>query len=147
MSQEYDKSLIKNLVSIIEVINTLGEFFSEPAREKLNVIKSLKEGIEKEHETFIVTIKSQIDDLVTKLKSLTGFDFKEGEVVGQKLLSYKIDIKFFDTLNSAKTNETIAIINQSIDSLIQQAGPLQGKINQQRKEMQKLIEKHQTDIN
>src|SRR5690606_19684688 len=112
VSQEYDKNLIKNLVSIIEVINKLGEFFSESAREKLNIIKSLKDGIEKEHETFIVTIKSQIDDLVTKLeklKSLTGFDFKEGEVVGQKLLSYKIDIQFFDTLNSAKTNETIAI--------------------------------------
>lgn len=150
VSQEYDKNLIKNLVSIIEVINNLGEFFSEPAKETLNVIKSLKDGIENEHETFIVTIKSQIDNLVTKLeklKSLTGFDFKEGDVVGQKLLSYKIDIQFFDTLNSAKTNETIAIINQSIDDLIQQAGPLQGKINQQRKEMQKLIEKHQANIN
>lgn len=150
VSQEYDKSLIKNLVSIIEVINKLGEFFSDPARKNLDIIKSLKDGIGKEHETFIVTIKSQIDDLVAKLerlKSLTGFDFKEGEIVGQKLLTYKIDLQFFDTLNSAKTIETIVIINQSIDGLIQQAGPLQGKINQQRKEMQKLIEKHQADIN
>lgn len=150
VSQEYDKNLIKNLMRIIEVINKLGEFFSDSAREKLTIIKSLKDGIGKEHEIFVVTIKSQIDGLMEKLeklKSLTGFDFKEGEVVGKKLLSYKIDIQFFDTLNSAKTNETIAAINQSIDGLIQQAGPLQGKINQQRKEMQKLIEKHQTDIN
>lgn len=150
VSKEYDKNLIKNLVSIIEIINKLGEFFSDSARDSLKVIKSLKDGIEKEHETFIVTVKSQIDDLVAKLeklKSLTGFDFKEGENVGQKLLTYKVDFQFFDTLNSAKTNETIATINQSIDNLIQQAGPLQGKINQQRKEMQKLIEKHQDDIN
>jgi ABC-type transport system involved in cytochrome c biogenesis ATPase subunit len=63
------------------------------------------------------------------------------------LLTYKIDLQFFDTLNSDKTKEIVNIINQSIDDLIHQAGPLQGKINLQRIEMKKLIEKHQTDIN
>ena len=150
VSQEYDRNLIKNLVGVIDVINKLGEYFSDAAREKLNAIKSLKDGLEKEHETFIVTVKSQIDDLVVKLeklKSLTGFDFEEGENVGKKLPTYKIDLQFFDTLNSDKTNETIAVINQSIDGLIQQAGPLQGKINLQRIEMKVLIKKHQADIN
>ncbi|MCW3173112.1 AAA family ATPase [Shewanella subflava] len=150
VSKEYDRNLIKNLVSVIDVINKLGEYFSGVSKDKLDVIKSLKNGLEKEHETFIVTVKSQIDDLVAKLeklKGLTGFDFYEGENVGQKLLDYKIDLQFFDTLNSIKTNETIAVINQSIDDLIKQAGPLQGKINQQRTEIQRLIKKHQTNIN
>jgi energy-coupling factor transporter ATP-binding protein EcfA2 len=150
VGREYDKNIIKNLVSIIDVINKLGDFFSDSARSKLEIIKSLKDGIEKEHEDFIVTIKSQIDNLVAKLdnlKGLTGFDFKEGENVGDKLPSYKIDLQFFETLNSVKTSETISIINQSIDDLTKQAGPLQGKINLQRIEMNKLIEKHQTDIN
>lgn len=150
VSKEYDKNLIKNLVSVIDVINKLGEYFSDVSKNKLDVIKSLKNGLEKEHETFIVTVKSQIDNLVAKLeklKGLTGFDFYEGENVGQKLLDYKIELQFFDTLNSIKTNETIAVINQSIDDLIKQAGPLQGKINQQRTEIQRLIKKHQTDIN
>src|SRR5690554_828625 len=150
VSKEYDKNLIKNLVSVIDVINKLGEYFSDAASENLDVIKSLINGLEKEHETFIVTVKSQIDDLMAKLeklKGLTGFDFNEGENVGHKLLGYKIDLQFFDTLNSIKTNETIAVINQSIDDLIKQAGPLQGKINQQRTEIQRLIKKHQTDIN
>lgn len=150
VSKEYDKNLIKNLVSVIDVINKLGEYFSDVSKDKLDVIKSLKNGLEKEHETFIVTVKSQIDDLIAKLeklKGLTGVYFNEGENVGQKLLDYKIDLQFFDTLNSIKTNETIAVINQSIDDLIKQAGPLQGKINQQRTEIQRLIKKHQTDIN
>ena len=150
VSKEYDKNLIKNLVGVIGVINKLGEYFSDAASEKLNAIKSLKNGLEKEHETFIVTVKSQIDALVVKLeklKSLTGFDFNEGENVGQKLLTYRIDFQFFDTLNSVKTNETIDTINKSIDDLIKQAGPLQGKINQQRREMKRLVEKHQVDIN
>lgn len=150
VSKEYDKNLIKNLVSVIDVINKLGEYFSDAASENLDVIKSLKNGLEKEHETFIVTVKSQIDDLVAKLeklKGLTGFDFNEGENVKQKLQGYIIDLQFFDTLNSVKTNETISTINLSIEQLLKQAGPLQGKINLQRKEMKELVEKHQTDIN
>lgn len=150
VSQEYDKNLIKNLISIIDVIQKLGEFFSEETREKLNVITSLKTGIEKEHETFIVTTKSQIDALVEKLEKLrilSGFHFKEEEKVGETLPSYKIDLKFFDTLNSTKTKDSVDLINKSIDELISQAGPLQGKINIQRKEINDLVNRHQKDIN
>lgn len=150
VSEEYDKNLIKNLVKIVDVINKLGEYFSEVALEKLAVIKSLENGLETEHENFIVNVKSQIDNLVSKLdklKGLTGFDFEEGENVQDKLLAYKIDLQFFDTLNSDKTNEAINAINQSVEGLMQQAGPLQGKINQQRDEMRRLVEKHQDDIN
>lgn len=150
VSKEYDKNLIKNLVSVIDVINKLGEYFSDVSKGKLDIIKSLKNGLEKEHETFIVKVKSQIDDLIAKLeklKGLTGFDFNEGEIVKEKLHEYKINLQFFDILNSTKTNEIIVNLNASVDELIKQAGPLQGKINLQRVEMKKLVEKHQTDIN
>lgn len=150
VSEEYDKNIIKNLISIIDVIERLGEYFSDDARDKLNVITLLKDGIEKEHETYIVTAKSQIDDLVAKLEkiqSLSGFHFQEGENVAQKLPAYKIDLQFFDTLDSEKTRNSVNAINQSFDELISQAGPLQGKIARQRREMQRLIEKHQKDIN
>jgi energy-coupling factor transporter ATP-binding protein EcfA2 len=150
VGEEYDKNLIKNLVKIVNVINELGEYFSDAALANLNVIKSLENGLETEHETFLVTVKSQIDGLVSKLeklKSLTGFDFEEGENVREKLVAYKLDLQFFDTLHSDKTNEAINAINQSVEALMQQAGPLQGKINQQRGEMRRIIEKHQKDIN
>ena len=150
VGDEYDKNLIKNLVKIVSVIDELGEYFSDDALKKLTVIKSLENGLEKEHETFLVTVKSQIDDLVlklTKLKSLTGFDFEDGDNVREKLDAYKIDLQFFDVLNSDKTKEAIDTINQSVDGLIQKAGPLQGKLNQQRAEMRRLVEKHQQDIN
>ena len=150
VSQEYDKNLIKNLISIIDVIENLGDFFSVEAREKLGEITSLKDGLEKQHETYFVTVKSQIDDLIgklEKLRTLSGFHFKEGENVAQKLPTYKIDLKFFETLNSKKTQDSVTTINQSIDGLMQQAGPLQGKINIQRREMSRLVEKHQKDIN
>lgn len=150
VGQEYDKNIIKNLMNIIDVIERLGDYFSDDARSKLSTIITLKEGLEKEHEAVLVTVKTQIDILVEKLENLrifSGFQFKDGEKVAEKLPSYKTDLQLFSELNSNKTQEAIDPINSSIDEVIQKASALQGKINQQRQEMQKIIEKHQNDIN
>ncbi|NTU50004.1 MAG: AAA family ATPase [Desulfobulbaceae bacterium] len=150
VGQEYDKATIKNLMAIIGVIDRLGDYFSDEAKSKLSTITTLKDGLEKEHEAFLVTVKTQIDNLaekLEKLRTLSGFQFKEGELVAEKLPLYKIDLEFFTELKSDKTQESINPINVSIDAIIIKAGQLQGKINQQRHEMQKVVEKHQKDIN
>lgn len=150
VGQEYDKNTIKNLLSIISVIKRLGEYFSDDARSNLSTITTLQNGLKKEHEDFLVTVKTQIDNFVKKLeklKTLSGFHFKDGDKVSEVLPSYKLDLQFFSELNAKKTQEAIIPINASIDEIIKKAGLLQGKINQQRIEMQKMIEKHQEDIN
>lgn len=150
VGQEYDKNIIKNLISIISIIERLGEYFSHDAQSKLLEITTLKDGVEKEHEDFLINVKNQIDTLVEKLeklKTLSGFQFKDGEKVAEKLPSYKLDLKFLSSLNSDKMQRAIIPINTSIDEIIKKAGVLQGKINQQRIEMKNIIEKHQNDIN
>ncbi|WP_305840180.1 AAA family ATPase [Photobacterium leiognathi] len=150
VGQEYDKTVIKNLVGIIAVIGKLGEYLSEDAKQKLTTITSLPDGLEKEHEQFLSEIKTQIDTLLEKLeqlKKLNGFDFKQGEKVNEKLGKFKLDLQFFAIIDSEKTQAAITSINESIDEVSKQAGKLQGKINIQRAGMQKLIAKHQTDIN
>jgi energy-coupling factor transporter ATP-binding protein EcfA2 len=150
VGQEYDKNTIKNLVAIINVIERLGEYFSDSARDKLSTITTLKDGIEKEHEDFLLDVKNQIDTFVgklEKLRTLSGFQFKDGEKVAEVLPSFKIELSFIEKLNSDKTQIAIKPINESIDSMIEKAGQLQGKIAQQRREMQRVVEKHETDIN
>ncbi|MBL8497472.1 MAG: AAA family ATPase [Nitrosomonas sp.] len=150
IGQEYDKNIIKNLIAIIDVIKKLGDFFSDEARDKLTAITVLKEGIEREHEAFLATVKTQIDNFTEKLerlRTLSAFQFKDGEKVADKLPAYKLDLQFFSELKSNKMQGAIAPINASIDAVIEQAGQLQGKINQQRSEMKKTIERHQKDIN
>jgi energy-coupling factor transporter ATP-binding protein EcfA2 len=150
VGQEYDKSTIKNLVAIINVIQRLGDYFSDTAREKLSTITTLKDGLKKEHEDFLVDVKNQIDTFVEKLeklRTLSGFQFKDGEKVAEVLPSFKIDFSFIEKLNSDKTQEAIKPINESIDAMIETAGQLQGKIVQQRSEMQRVAEKHEKDIN
>lgn len=150
VGKEYDKNLIKNLLGILDVVKKLGDFLSDEARENLRTITSLTDGIGKEHEEYIVTLKSHIDILIEKLekiRTLSGFHFHEGDRIGEKLPNYKVDLQFLNSLNSEKTRETIANINQSIEDLIKQAGPLQGQVNIQRREMNRLIDRHQKDIN
>jgi ABC-type lipoprotein export system ATPase subunit len=150
VSQEYDKNLIKNLIGIIDVIQNLGDYFYEGVRSKLQEISKLKNGLEIEHERFIVDVKAQIDNFAEKLeqlRTLSRFNFNEGENVEEKLSTFKLDLSFFEALNSEKTIDSIKVINESIEVLIEQAGLLQGRINLQRIEVKQLIEKHQKDIN
>ncbi len=150
VGEEYNKSVIKNLVELIDVIASLGDYFTNDAKAKLTAITTLKNGLEREHEAFLFSVKTQIDNFVGKLetlRTLSGFEFKEGEEVSDKLQSYKLDLDFFSELNSDKTQEAIASINASIDELIQEAGVLKGKINRRRREVQKVIARYQNEIN
>uniref|UniRef100_C6E141 Protein CR006 P-loop domain-containing protein n=1 Tax=Geobacter sp. (strain M21) TaxID=443144 RepID=C6E141_GEOSM len=150
VGQEYDKNIIKNLVAIIAVIELLGDYFSEEAKSKLKTITTLKTGLEQEHEAFLATVKTQIDSFIGKLEKLrllSAFQFTDGEKVAEKLPEYKLDLQFFTELKSSKMLEAIAQINGSIDKVIEQAGQLQGKINQQRSEMKNTVQRHQKDIN
>ncbi|MDO6524728.1 hypothetical protein Q4519_03425 [Motilimonas sp. 1_MG-2023] len=150
VGKEYDKTVIKNLVGIISVIEKLGDYLSDDCKEKLTVITSLPNGLGKEHEQFLSDIKCQIDNLLEKLellKKLNGFNFKQGEKVNDRLSDYKLDLQFFSIIDSEKMQAAIASINDSINEVSKQAGKLQGKVNMQRAGMKKLISKHQTDIN
>lgn len=150
VGQEYDKNTIKNLIALIGIIEKLGDYFSDKAKNTLTTITTLKDGLEKEHESFLATVKKRIDDFTEKLEklsTLSAFQFKDGEKVVEKLPTYKLDLQFFPELESKKMQDAIAPINASIDKVIEQAGQLQGKINQQRSEMKKSIERHQKDIN
>lgn len=150
VGQEYDKSIIRNLVAIIDAIKRLGDHFTEEAKDKLLTITTLKDGLEKEHEDYIVSVKRQIDNFVgklEKLRTLSSFQFKEGENVAEKLASYELNLTYFSELNSEKTRNSIDPINKSIFAIIEKAGVLQGKINQQQSEMSKMVRKHEKNIN
>jgi ABC-type multidrug transport system ATPase subunit len=150
VGQEYDKNTIKNLIALIGIIEKLGDYFSDNTKNTLSTIITLKDGLENEHESFLATVKKRIDDFtekLEKLRTLSAYQFKDGEKVAEKLPAFKMDLQFFPELESTKMQDAIAPINASIDKVIEQAGQLQGKINQQRSEMKKAIERHQKDIN
>ncbi len=150
VSDEYDKAVIKNLVGIITVLDKLGEYFSDDARTLLTEITTLQSGLKQHHEDYLLAIKRQADNLLNllnTLKTLNGFTFSDAGNVRASLAAYRLDLQFFPDLQSEKTRQTVDRLNASLDALISHAGQLQGKINIQRTGMQRLIQKHKTDIN
>ncbi|CAI1835956.1 cobalt transporter ATP-binding subunit [Serratia proteamaculans] len=150
VSDEYDKAIIKNLVGIITVLEKLGDYFSDAARERLMEITTLQGGLEQHHQDYLLTIKQQADNLLgllNTLKTLNSFTFNDGCNVRASLAAYRLDLKFFPDLQSEKTQQTVDHLNASLDALMVDAGQLQGKINIQRAGIQRLIQKHKTDIN
>lgn len=147
---EYDQAVIKNLMELVDVIQRLGIYLTDLARDRLQEITTLPNGLERQHETYLITLKSQTDDLIEKLtalKTLSGFSFTEGENVAARLASHKLNLDFFTELQSEETIRIIGALNASLTDLIARAGPLQGKLNQQRDKVRQLVRKHQEDIN
>ncbi|MBK1548172.1 AAA family ATPase [Enterobacter hormaechei] len=150
VGQEYDQAVIKNLMELVNVIQRLGAYLTDTARERLEEITTLPNGLERQHETYLITLKSQTDDLIEKLtalKTLSGFSFTEGENVAARLSSHRLNLDFFTELQSEETMRIICALNASLTELISRAGPLQGKLNQQRDKVRQLVRKHQDDIN
>lgn len=150
VSTFYDKNVIKNFTVIIEALKNLGEYFSENANLTLQTITEKQTGLEESEMNYIVAVKQQIDDLLSKLKALKNISpvsFSEDEKVEEKLKNLKINIELFDRFKAEKTTKIIESLNSSLDTVLEKVGQLQGEINKQKRLVKILIEKHRKSIN
>ncbi|ADR29885.1 TPA: AAA family ATPase [Escherichia coli] len=148
--EEYDKSTIKNLTAIIRLVENLGNYLTESARERLLAITMLQNGPEAEHIEYLVALKRQTDTLTEKLTALRGlnvFSLQEQQNVREVLTARLIDLQFFPDLQSELMQGITDRLNAALMDLINLAGPLQGKINRHRDSMIRLIAQHKTNIN
>ncbi|MFA6200152.1 MAG: hypothetical protein WC679_07115 [Bacteroidales bacterium] len=150
VAKNYDRTVIKNFNIIIDAIQDLGDYFSNEAKSTLDTITKKQSGLENSEINYIVVIKQQIDDLLTKLKSLRDISpksFQDDEKAEEKLKNLLINIELFDRFNSIKTKGIIDSLNNSLDAVLQQIGRLQGEINKQKQQTKQIIEKYQESIN
>ncbi|WP_307720223.1 AAA family ATPase [Klebsiella variicola] len=150
VSEEYDKSTIKNLTAIIRLVENLGNYLTEEARERLLSITLLQNGPEAEHIEYLVALKRQTDTLTEKLTALRGlnvFSLQEQQNIREVLTARLIDLQFFPDLQCEHTQGITNRLNAALQDLINLAGPLQGRINRHRDSMVRLIAQHKTNIN
>ena len=150
VSKLYDKNVIKNFTVIIEALKNLGEYFSENANSTLKSITEKQTGLEDSEMNYIVVVKQQIDDLLIKLKSLkiiSPVSFSADEKVEEKLKELKINIELFDRFKAEKTTSIIDSLNNSLNTVLEKVGILQGEVSKQKRLIKILIEKHRKSIN
>lgn len=151
VSKTYDKNVIKNFVGIIDALENLGKYFATNTKENIDTITKKQSGLSEEELNFLFEIKQQIDVFHNKLKTLkniTPNTFQgDGVNVEEMIKALKINIDLFNHFKSEKSEEIVLSINSSLDVVLKQIGELQGEINKQRLQTQKLISEHQLNIN
>ncbi len=84
---------LKNLTAIIRLVENLGNYLTESARERLLAITMLQNGPEAEHIEYLVALKRQTDTLTEKLTALRGlnvFSLQEQQNV-REVLTAEVD--------------------------------------------------------
>ena len=150
IKQEYNHTNIGHLNEIINVMDSLGEYFATETRNRLQEIISNKGNISSEQKTYLAGIRPDIETLQKKLsvlKDISFFSFKESENVQEKISEFRIDLQFLPHLNSEPVKKIVDRVNQSLQDVESKIGQLQGQIAQQKKGIENTIRKHTTEIN
>ncbi len=150
ISQEYDKKSIEHLNNILKALDGLGKYFSSKTQESLEGIVNSPDCLSKEAENFLSSVWNDIDTLKDKLsaiKNISFFSFKDDKDVENKVKKLKIDLSLIPHMGSEESKSVVNNVNQSIDTLLEKIGLLQGQVAKQKIEIQKTIKKHNEEIN
>jgi ABC-type Mn2+/Zn2+ transport system ATPase subunit len=150
VSDEYDAKSIEHLIKVLSVVERLDKYFSDDCRNNIFEITKNKIGLSEEEIAYLRQVKEQIDllkDKLVALKNMTFFTFEEVEKVIDKIGSLKIKLDLLPFLNADETKKIVDVLNESLDSVLEQAGRLQGEVNKQKEGIRKTIETYKTEIN
>ena len=147
---EYDAKTIEHLSKILGLFERLGHYFDDETNTAVRDITTSVQGLSPEQKTYLVGIKEQVETLNRKFQELKrlGFDsLKDIDRVADVIPRYKIEMRFLTHLNSQYTLDKVAIINESVNRLIDEVGRLQGAVNQQKREIECTVRKYNKQIN
>ncbi|WP_062428599.1 AAA family ATPase [Treponema endosymbiont of Eucomonympha sp.] len=150
LGTEFEVKYIEYLNSMIDIFSKLSAYFSTETNANIKTLEQSADKLSAEQANFLFEVNKEIETLFKKLQELKtlGFhSFKDVDDVASELGKYKIDMNFFVHLRAEQTTEKVTRINDSIESLINQAGKLKGEINQQKILIAKNIQAYQSEIN
>lgn len=147
---EYKDKDIEFLIKIIDAMENLKDYFTSENQVTIESITKNKLGLDDAESNFLKRIKNEIDILLLKLESLQKlaiFTFKDVDDMVEKINELKINLSLVPSLNSTTTQSITNPLNESLDTLIEKASELKGKIKKQKKSVARKIEEHKDEIN
>jgi len=150
ISDIYEPRVIEYLNKIVSVFSRLDKYFSDSTKTIVNKFINTVDGYTDEQVRFLLEIKAQIDNMNKKFSDAKYIGFrslKDVDKVIELLKNQRIDISYYSHLQAPATKEKIDIVNKSIDELLEKASILQGKVNLQKKHIEKVIKENKEEIN
>lgn len=150
VSNIYEPKVIEYINKIVSVFSRLNKYFSENTKNIVDSFINSVDGYTDEQVRFLLEIKEQIDNMNKKFcdaKYLSFKSMKDVDKVIEYLKNQRIDTTYYSHLQSNETKQKADIVNNSIDQILEKAGILQGKINLQKKHIEKVIKENKEEIN
>ena len=150
VEDKYDSKLIEHLNKVLESVSRLSSYFIPDSYEKIIAISKSIDGLQEEHENFLLQVRNDIYLLIQKLLKVKQLGFqslKDFDRVDETIRDLKIDLQYITNLNTENTSEKINMINNSLDQILEQSGQLQGKVNLQKIRVQEIIAEYNEEIN
>ncbi|MEM7061867.1 MAG: hypothetical protein AAF572_01735 [Cyanobacteria bacterium P01_B01_bin.77] len=150
ISEVYKPREIEKLNKIVAVFQRLDKYFSDATKAIIEDFIKNVDGYTDEQVEYLREVKSQVDRLRARflqVKDIGFFSLKDVDQLIEHLNNYKIDISLYTHLQSESILEKVGKVNESIQQLLQKAGELQGKVNIQKRLINRLIDTNKTTIN
>lgn len=149
----YEPKSVNFLNTIITVLKNLEKYFSEDTRKQLEKITNSVDGLSKEEDEYLMSIRRQIDillnDKLIPLQGVNFYRFRDSNIdeLGDTVKNLSIKLDMLGHLNSEETQTIVLKINSSIDTILAKINALQSAVAKQKKLIQSNIQKYKNEIN
>ena len=150
VAKVYDATAIGHLNTLKAIIERLGKYFSVKCRDNLEKVTKAKIELTAPENSFLSSLKTDIDALIEKLdglRTISFFSLRDVGEIGKKIELLKIDLGMIDKLDSEETRNVTDPINAQLEELVKKVGPLKGSINKHKTRIEKTIKENQESIN
>lgn len=147
---EYDSKYVAELQKMVGVFQALKEYFTDNVKAVIDRLATSSTEFTKEEINYLIEIKGQVEILNSHLIEIKNLNFgalKDVDKVIAELNRQKINLELLTHINSEYTARKVSLVNGALDSVIEQAGQLQGEVNKQKALIQSTIDKYSSEIN
>lgn len=150
VSEEFESAAVKNMGVLQEAIDKLGQYLNPLTLSKLEDLTSSLSGPTPEQQTFLASLRSDIETFLAKLQDLQALSFhalKDEVDLAATLRTLTIDLAFLPSLDSEATRSITELINQKLSDVASQINEIRRHIGEQKTRVAKTIRHHQKSIN
>lgn len=150
VSAHYDAKSVESLNKIVAVFERLAKYFSDATQKNIKAFISNSDGYNDDQVAFLREVRDQIDRLHAKFVNAQNIGFrslKDVDTLVETLKTYSIDLGLYSHLQSDNTRSKAQVVNDSLESVLNEAGKLQGSLNKQKSLIERLVRENSASIN
>lgn len=150
VSDVYDSAAVRSLSNLRGVIERLGKYIAPTDLATLHELTTSIAERTAEQESFLVTLRRQVETLLTRLSEVQNLSFhalKDEENVAKILSDLKIELKYLPALKSETTRSVVDLINSKLEDVASQVDQVRRHIGEQKTRVGRLIRSNQDAIN